>query len=552
MKMINKTPLALAIAGLLAAAPAAQAMKMEYADLGNAGSAQVMLPTPVYADNLFNDTNDVGGIAQDLRLVVQASDAIIGRTTGFNVLLSLDGGALFTGISAGAPCDGFLGDSQEISSMAAVDATSNASGTGWVCTVAAGSGATGASAITLTIAPAITPVGVRGGTLLGFPGNGSLGIRNVQGLLGQNVTMDAKVRDPVGGNVLMEVNDFVLASSVPGVIYKSDPTESNRPDATIDVGATPTKSWMAEWGTIAAPLTSRTLVFDAGTFNFSIAKYGKAEGAEQAVECLNVTGANCGGAAGFQYAAGADSINVTISGSDFSAYDNGTDTFASGAKKGVWLDKDATCAFGAGDVELQVTGATASNGSTPIPVLNAAGDKWRVCFLSAEGTPLVAQELSANVTVKFASGTVTQPVASGALPLMPLVYNGSVIYLNTVNPGANNIQQSFMRFCNNGGLAGKVTVDGTDDAGVAGQPVTFNLAVSECKHFQASDFETGSAAKGLTGAMGAPTSGKWKMWVSGEFDGLTAQSFIRNTQAGDVYDVSNSSGATNQYFYGGR
>jgi hypothetical protein len=122
-----------------------------------------------------------------------------------------------------------------------------------------------------------------------------------------------------------------------------------------------------------------------------------------------------------------------------------------------------------------------------------------------------------------------------------MLYNGSFVDLNMVNPGNNNVQQAFLRFCNPGTVAGEVVVQGWDDAGTAAASTTaFTLAAGECKQFLSADLEAGSAAKGLTGALGTG-NGKWRMRATAEFDNLVGYSFIRNTQAGDVYDVSSPS-----------
>ena len=83
------------------------------------------------------------------------------------------------------------------------------------------------------------------------------------------------------------------------------------------------------------------------------------------------------------------------------------------------------------------------------------------------------------------------------------------------NPAANPNQVSVLRLVNPTAGAVNVTIQGVDDAGVAGRggAVSLTLAAGEGKELSATDLESGNAAKGLTGSLGSG-SGKWRLSVT--------------------------------------
>ena len=118
-------------------------------------------------------------------------------------------------------------------------------------------------------------------------------------------------------------------------------------------------------------------------------------------------------------------------------------------------------------------------------------------------------------------------------------YNGPVVKVYTFNPAGNTTQQSFLRISDTGPAGGQVTITGIDDAGNPGVgPVSFNLGAGQSIQLTADDLQNGNAAKGLTGALGAP-AGKWRLTVTSYFPNLVVTSLNRNNTSGTVSNLTN-------------
>ena len=81
----------------------------------------------------------------------------------------------------------------------------------------------------------------------------------------------------------------------------------------------------------------------------------------------------------------------------------------------------------------------------------------------------------------------------------------------TFNPGSNMNQQSKLRLVNTGANAERVSIEGIDDQGNRGGPVTLTLAAREARTLSAFDLESG--AQGLTGTIG-DGAGKWRLFIT--------------------------------------
>jgi len=110
----------------------------------------------------------------------------------------------------------------------------------------------------------------------------------------------------------------------------------------------------------------------------------------------------------------------------------------------------------------------------------------------------------------------------------------------TFNPAGNTTQESFLRVSNWGNTGGKVTVEGWDDAGAAGaSDITFTLPAGESLQFNSGDVENGNATKFTSGAFG-DGAGKWRLVVTGEFDGMNVISLNRNNTVGTLTNLTDS------------
>ena len=92
-------------------------------------------------------------------------------------------------------------------------------------------------------------------------------------------------------------------------------------------------------------------------------------------------------------------------------------------------------------------------------------------------------------------------------------------------------RQGFVRIINHSGEAGMVTVTATDDAGMSPDPVTLALGARETKHFNSDDLEMNDRDR-LSGGVGNPTSGYWRLQISTELDGVEALAYVRTTADG--------------------
>ena len=76
---------------------------------------------------------------------------------------------------------------------------------------------------------------------------------------------------------------------------------------------------------------------------------------------------------------------------------------------------------------------------------------------------------------------------------------------------APNARQGFVRVVNISDVAGEVSIEAFDDAGVRRGPVTLSLGARQTRHFNSKDLQDGNAEKGLSGGIGAPTEGAWRL-----------------------------------------
>ncbi len=82
---------------------------------------------------------------------------------------------------------------------------------------------------------------------------------------------------------------------------------------------------------------------------------------------------------------------------------------------------------------------------------------------------------------------------------------------HTFNPGGNMNQASSLRLVNSGANDENVSIEGVDDQGGSGGPVTLTLSTGESRTLSAVDLENG--AEGLTGTLG-DGAGKWRLLIT--------------------------------------
>ena len=91
-------------------------------------------------------------------------------------------------------------------------------------------------------------------------------------------------------------------------------------------------------------------------------------------------------------------------------------------------------------------------------------------------------------------------------------------------PAAGGRREGLARIVNHGDEAGEVRVFAIDDAGERRGPMRFDLDANAVMHFNSADLEQGSAAKGVTGGVGAG-EGDWRLEFETNLD-IEALSYI--------------------------
>ena len=92
---------------------------------------------------------------------------------------------------------------------------------------------------------------------------------------------------------------------------------------------------------------------------------------------------------------------------------------------------------------------------------------------------------------------------------------------------ANAMRQSFARIINRDDRPGTVNIHAFDDDGWRFGPVTLSLAAGQTAHFNSEDLETGNAAKGLSGGVGAGI-GDWRLELDTDLD-IEALAYVRTS-----------------------
>ena len=317
--------------------------------------------------------------------------------------------------------------------------------------------------------------------------------------------------------------------------------DSGYPNATIDVAACDSgtnspaaaKTQFSYDGEVGNSCWSGTYwsdQFNAGSVNIGITQAGTPAGN---VLANGFAGANNSGNPGngtFQYDVTNDMFTVTVSGSNFAAFNNAT-----GADR-IELNSDDHC--GSGTVLATGTINAALNSvAFDLAPQSATTTSAYVCFTASPArlVEIAAQTLSASVAIDFDSANVRDPSARGGA-LLPLRYNGTVIEFQNVNPASNPRAQSFLRFTNNSATNCPVTVQGRDDNGVFGDStVNFALAPGKSATFTSEDLENGST-KG-TGALG-DGAGRWYVTATAECGSFVGSALNRNLEDGTITNLT--------------
>jgi len=371
--------------------------------------------------------------------------------------------------------------------------------------------------------------------VVGAPGDYFLQLNSVQitnlvaGLFtGNAVSAEITVQNQAGVQVLAQ--RAVIARSQWGLAVSDVGGDTNK---TIDVGASPRKTWFAPNGIVgeSAGTPPGYDYFNAGGFVLDISSAA-------------LTG---GGGSGYvnNYSAiavnpeynvvGTANITVTVAGTNLAA-------FAAGD---AWLDASATCS---GVTPVGGTVAT-GNGSisftanalhalyNPIASANPGPVTAYVCLAADGSDEIMAQDLAGSITVDYDLPTQRVNPPAMDFTLLPLRLNGTTLIFQNVNPAGNTTAQSFLRLTNNNGQICPVVIDAKDDAGLHSAELSLTLDAHESIQINSEDLESGNAGKGLTGGFGDGT-GKWYVRVTAECSNFKASALNRNSDNGVVTNLT--------------
>lgn len=512
MSKFTKCGLAVALASALVLPATAFAASAGYPS-GTQASAYT------FASNLFGSNSSTVSNPAAYSINTQSTDNIIGRTTGFGIRLTLGNGVRFAQTTT-APAIG--------TAMTNYNAP----------TIATPIPPEGSNVLVISVTPQTTGTpNVTIGSLVTWAA-GNLDLINLAALAnaGTNVPVTIELFDSNTATVFQTIQGASLATSVEGTTVVIDPTAGDV-NKRIDVatcgsagGATQAaRTRFSSTGVIGASCTSidtdRT-EFNAGSI--TIGARGLANG---------FVGANNSGspeAGNFQYDTANDEFSITVSGTDFSAFN------AASGNDRVYLSTSSTCDVAGALPDAANSRIIEGNSSITFEGLApqaATGSTYYVCFATtvAAATQIATQDLQASVSIDFANSNVIDP-ADRAGALLPLRNNGTVLEFQNVNPAANARAQSFIRLTNNGSLSCPVTLTARDDNGVAGDSaISFTLAVGQSQTFNSEDLENGSA-KG-TGSFG-DGAGRWYVTANGECAGLVGSALNRNLETGTVTNLT--------------
>ena len=127
------------------------------------------------------------------------------------------------------------------------------------------------------------------------------------------------------------------------------------------------------------------------------------------------------------------------------------------------------------------------------------------------GNPLSADSIERHLPALRAAGTAV--VAGWPVLIFP----------SAADPSG---RQGFVRVVNRSAVGGEVLIDAVDDAGERFGPLRLAIGAGEAAHFNSRDLEVGNAAKGLSGGVGAPTAGLWRLELSSTLD-IEVLSYVR-------------------------
>ena len=139
-------------------------------------------------------------------------------------------------------------------------------------------------------------------------------------------------------------------------------------------------------------------------------------------------------------------------------------------------------------------------------------------------SPLLAGEALLMVDAR------RNPLEDDALTVLDALRERRVTVLAGENvpyfPAVGGDRVGFVRVVNRSDEDGHAFIEAVDDAGVRAGRVRLDVGARQAVHFNSEDLERGNAAKGLSGGVGSPTAGDWRLSVISALD-LEVLSYVR-------------------------
>ena len=150
--------------------------------------------------------------------------------------------------------------------------------------------------------------------------------------------------------------------------------------------------------------------------------------------------------------------------------------------------------------------------------------------MGLRGNPLSADSIERQLPALRAAGTAV--VAGWPVLIFP----------SAADPSG---RQGFVRVVNRSAVDGEVLIDAVDDAGERFGPLRLAIGAGEAAHFNSRDLEEGNAAKGLSGGVGTPAAGLWRLALSSTLD-IEVLSYVRTPDGflTSVHDMLPRGGGT--------
>lgn len=462
--MSKKNLIALAIAAVLVS-PAAYAVNVT-------PMTPDVFPTNAFVNNTVTVSNGAA-----IKIAAAADDNYLGRTTGYNIRVTLGGGATFASVVNPALITGLNGETVTI----------------------AGGGQVGDTSVTFTVTPAAAVVQGDGIAI----GVGAFNVKNVAFMAndGAKLTIDVRVGDPVGGQELASRNGTAIAEAVQG--WKIDFAAPANTAIRIDVGSNSGKKKFSSTGAVNL---ADTLLFNAGKVSVALDN-----------SLTHPLGLNEATA----------TAPLKVSGADFSAF----------AK--IFMSANADCSTEDKVFTIASNSQSASLASTvTVDDLQAAP---HICFKAGGATVIQAQDLAASLSVSQTgtisspavgdNGDVLDMAYNGAVVRVyhfnPSTNADQVSYLRVTNTSATTGLFTIDSVCDDGTAGSPVKFNLA-----AGRSIL--LTSGDIENGNATKGLTG-AAGACTANNAAGVTAKRRLTITGEVGSMEVQNFLRNvTSAGMI------------------